>query len=118
MNLQNLSRPELITHLQGRPRNEVLEAALQLHAAKDTTTVATARVPKGTAVGMASLASAPERMKLRKSSPDLFDRKPQHHEIMAGKALIRDLYGRIDISERGGVEKRRRFRSQYPDAFR
>jgi len=116
--IPNLSRAELIQHLRGRPRAEVVEAALELHAARDTRTIATARVPLGTAIGMASLAGSSERMKLRVESPDLFTRKPAAHEVDSAKAFLRGLYTKIDISVRGGAEKRREFRNKYPDAFR
>ncbi len=117
MNPKNLSRSELISHLQGKPRNVVLETCLALHASQNNKQVGAIEVPKGTAIGMANLASAPERMKIRKDSPDLFDRKPFDHEITAGRATLMEVYRDIDISERGGAEKRRDFRNRYPKAF-
>ncbi len=116
-NIKNLSRADLIQHLQGRPRAEVLEAALQLHANQDNRNMGDVKVPLRTAVAMAALASPSEQRRLRKESPDLFECKPTALDLEAGKRAVWAVYKSIDISARGGAAKRKSLRDRYNQAF-
>ncbi len=114
---QNLSRSELIKHMQGKPRSQVVETALALHASADTRSAGDIKVPLTTAIAMAELASPNERRRLRKESPDLFERTPSSLDLEAGRRAIWAIYQSINLAERGGAEKRKDLRNRYLKAF-
>ena len=125
MILQELSRAELINHLQGMSRKALKEELLNLHA-KLTTKRAplpkavaetTFYVPLSTARGMAELSDAESQRKLKKQDPSLFDREANGLEIEAAEAAIWDHYHKIDIQAPQGVEKRRAFRKTFRKVF-
>ena len=117
MNALNLSRSELITRLQGQPRAKVVETCLDLHSRATAQDLGTLRVTKGTARGMVALACSNTQRKLRKQSPDLFDREPTALELEQGRAALMGQYKAIDLTVRGGAEMRRNFRRDYPGLF-
>ena len=125
MILQELSRTELINHLQGMSRKQLKEELLNLHA-KLTTKAAplpdavaetSFYVPMSTARGMMALSDPESQRKLKKQDPSLFDREANGLEIEAAEAAIWDQYHKIDIQAPQGVEKRRAFRKTFRKVF-
>jgi len=117
-NISNLSRKEFVNRLRGQSRSQLVETCLELHSQLNSKTFGTLRIPVGTAIGMASLASPAERRKLKKGSPDLFERKASAKEVDAGKAAVISLYRQIDMTEPGAPQRRIAFRSKFPDVFK
>ena len=117
-NISNLSRKEFINQLRGQSRSQLVETCLGLHSRLYNKAYGTLNVPIGTAIGMAALANPTERRKLKKGSPDLFERKATPKEIDAGKAAVMSLYRQIDMSEPGAAERRIAFRAKFPHVFK
>jgi hypothetical protein len=117
MNALNLSRSELIAHLQGQPRAKVVETCLTLHSRATAQDLGTFKVTRECARGMVSLANRKAKKKLREQSPDLFDREPTPLEIEQGRAALMAQYRAINISVRGGADLRKSLRRDYPGLF-
>lgn len=117
-NLSNLSRKELISRLRGQSRSQVVETCLALHSRLNNRAVGTLKVPIGSAIGMAELASSTERRNLKKASPDLFQRAATAAEVEAGKAAVMSMYRQIDMTEPGAAKTRINFRAKFPAVFK
>ena len=112
------SRTEFIAQLRGQSRAQLVETALALHSQIYSQTIGSLKVPIQTAVGMGALASPVERRKLKKASPDLFEREATPSDLAAGKAAVLCLYMLFDMSERGAAERRIAFRAKFPQVFK
>ena len=105
MTLQNLSRTELISYLQGKSRRALKEEILNLHARLTTKPAPMPEafsgtsfyVPLSTARGLAEISDAESQRKLRKQDPSLFDREANGLEIEAAKAAVWDQYRKINV---------------------
>ena len=117
MNELSLNRSELITHLQGQPRAKVVETCMNLHSRATAQNLSTFKVTKSCARGMVALATPKVQRKLKKQSPDLFDRKPNNIEIQQGRTALMEQYRGIDIRVAGGVQLRQSLRRDYPGLF-
>ena len=117
-NISNLNRKEFINRLRGQSRSQLVETCLGLHSRLHSKSYGSVKLPIGTAIGLAALASSTERRKLKKGSPDLFERKATASEIDAGKAAVMSLYRQIDMSEPGAAERRIAFRAKFPRVFK
>ena len=114
----NSSRKEFISELRGKSRSQLLETCLELHSRIYHKEYAALKVPIATAIGMAALASPVERRKLKRGSPDLYEREATPGDIEAGKAAVISLYRQIDMSKPGAAERRIEFRKKFPQVFK
>ena len=125
MELQNLTRSEVIAYLRGKSRAELVESVLALHSRQTTKTVTARkgteetsfRVPVGTARGIAYYSDCNTQRTLRRQDANLFDREPNPLELEAAGVTLWDQYRNIKIDEPGGVEKRRSFRKTFAKFF-
>ena len=125
MNLNNLTRSELIIQLRRKSRKQLVEEFLSLHGELTTrrapvpegSGVTTFEVPIGTALAMAHLADANTRRRLKKQDPSLFNREPTAVELAAGTAAVWTQYNKIKAEDQGGVERRRSFRKTFASIF-
>ncbi len=112
------SRKEFINQLRGQSRSQLVETCLELHSRIYHKEYGAVKVPIATAIGMAALASPVERRKLKKGSPDLFEREATPRDIDAGQAAVLSMYRQIDMSEPGAAERRIEFRKKFPNVFK
>ena len=125
MNLNNLTRSELIIQLRRKSRKQLVEEFLSLHGELTTrrapvpegSGVTTFEVPLGTARAMAHLADANSRRRLKKQDPSLFNREPTAVELAAGTAAVWTQYNKIKAEDQSGVERRRSFRKIFASTF-
>lgn len=125
MNLQNITRSELIIQLRRKSRKQLVEEFLSLHGelttkrtpAPEGSGVTTFEVPLGTARAMAHLANANTQRRLKKQDSSLFNREPTAVELAAGAAEIWTQYNKIKAEDQSGVERRRSFRKIFASTF-
>ena len=112
------SRAAFIAQLRGQSRSQLVETCLALHSRIYNQSYGTLKVPVATAIGMAALASDSERRKLKRGSPDLFEREATPVDLEAGRAAVISMYRQIDMSKPGAAERRIAFRAKFPQVFR